>query len=486
MIEVLSVASEAYPLIKTGGLADVAGALPGALAGHGVTMRTLIPGYPAVMREAAAGRVVYEFPDLFDGPARLIAGRFAGLDLIVIDAPHLYDRPGGPYAGPDGKDWPDNWKRFAALSWVAGKLALGLVDGYQPQVLHAHDWQAGLVPAYVKYGPSDKVKTVMTVHNLVFQGHFGWDVFHRLDLPPHAYYEGIEYYGGVGYLKAGLAAADAITTVSPTYAREIRTPAFGAGLDGLINSRAYALHGITNGIDAEAWNPTSDAALAQDYSAATLHKRALNKDAVRARFGLQPSEGPLFSVVSRLTSQKGIDLIAGNVDWLVSQGATLAILGSGDAVLESSLEAAAARHPGRVGMIRGYDESLSHLIQGGADAILIPSRFEPCGLTQLYGLRYGCVPVVARVGGLADTVIDANEAAVEAGVATGLQFSPVTSEALGEAIRRAVALYHDEKTWRKMQRRGMKSNVTWDHSAKRYADLYASLLGLERDEQFGD
>jgi starch synthase len=486
MIEVLSVASEIYPLVKTGGLADVAGALPAALAGHGVSMRTLVPGYPAVMREAAAGRMIYAFDDLFDGPARLIAGRFAGLDLIVIDAPHLYDRPGGPYLGPDGRDWPDNWKRFAALSWVAGKLALGIVEGYRPQILHAHDWTAGLVPAYVKYGPSDQVKTVMTVHNLVFQGHFGWDVFHRLDLPSHAYWESIEYYGGVGYLKAGLASADAITTVSPTYAREIRTPAFGAGLDGLINARAYALHGITNGIDTEAWNPATDVALAHGYSAATLQKRQVNKDAIRERFGLEATNGPLFCVVSRLTSQKGIDLIAANVDWLVSLGATLMVLGSGDQGLEGVLQAAAARHPGRVAIFRGYDESLSHLLQGGADAILIPSRFEPCGLTQLYGLRYGCLPVVSRVGGLADTVIDANEAAVEAEVATGVQFSPVTSEALGGAIQRVVALYRDEKVWRKMQRRAMKSNVSWDHSAKRYADLYASLLGQERDEQHGD
>jgi starch synthase len=486
MIEVLSVASEAYPLIKTGGLADVVGALPGALAGHGVTMRTLLPGYPAVMNEAGGARVVGEFADLFDGPARLLAGRFAGLDLIVLDAPHLYDRQGGPYAGPDGLDWPDNWKRFAALSWVAGKLALGAIEGYQPQLVHAHDWQAGLVPAYVKYGPSDRVKTVMTVHNLVFQGHFGWEVFGRLDLPPHAFYEGVEYYGGVGYLKAGLASADALTTVSPTYAREIRTPAFGAGLDGLLNARADVLHGITNGIDTGAWNPAADPALVQTYGPNTVHKRAANRAAVCERFGIASTGGPLFSVVSRVTSQKGVDLIASNVDWLVSLGASLVVLGSGDGALEAALEAAAARHPGRVGMVKGYDESLSHLIQGGADAILIPSRFEPCGLTQLYGLRYGCVPVVSRVGGLADTVIDANEAAVDAGVATGLQFSPVTSEALGEAIHRTIALYGREKVWRKLQRRGMKSEVSWDGSAKRYADLYRSLLGLERDEPAGD
>ena len=481
MIEVLSVASEVYPLIKTGGLADVTGALPAALAAHGVSMRTLIPGYPTVMAQAQGGRVVAEFADLFDGPARLIAGRVAGLDLIVLDAAHLYDRAGGPYSGPDGREWPDNWKRFAALSWVAGKLGLGVVEGYQPQVLHAHDWQAGLVPAYVKYGPSTTLKSVMTVHNLAFQGHFGWDVFHRLDLPPHAFYEGLEYYGGVGYLKAGLQNADALTTVSPTYAREIRTPAYGAGLDGLLNIRATVLHGITNGIDTEAWNPATDPALVATYSSNTAHKRTANKVVVGERFGLAGGDGPLFAMVSRLTWQKGVDMLVACIDGLVAQGGQLCVLGSGDAEMESWFKDAALRHPGKVGIITGYDESLSHLIQGGADAILVPSRFEPCGLTQMFGLRYGCVPVVSRVGGLADTVIDANEAAVEAGVATGVQFAPATTEALAEGIRRTISLYGDEKIWRKMQRRGMKSNVSWDLSAARYADLYATLLGLERD-----
>ncbi len=355
----------------------------GALSRHGVSMRTLLPGYPAVMKEAAAGRLVAEFDDLFDGPARLIAGRFAGLDLIVIDAPHLYARPGGPYAGPDGRDFEDNWRRFAALSWVAGQLAQGLIGGYQPQVLHAHDWQAGLVPAYVKYGPTDGVKTVMTVHNLVFQGHFGWDVFHRLDLPAHAFYESLEYYGGVGYLKAGLATSDAITTVSPTYAREIRTPAFGAGLDGLLNTRAGVLHGITNGIDVDAWDPATDVTLPQTYAPNTVHKRLINKAALRTRFGIEETAGPMFAVVSRLTGQKGIDLIASNVDWLVSLGATLVILGSGEPWLEGGLAYAAARHPGRVGMIRAYDESLSHVIQGGADAILRRRHPDPVAFRTL-------------------------------------------------------------------------------------------------------
>jgi starch synthase len=483
MIEVLSVASELYPLIKTGGLADVAGALPGALVESGVTMRTLVPGYPAVTGKMTGGREVAGFSDLFGVTGRLIAGRVEGLDLIVLDAPALYDRPGNPYMGPEGWDWPDNWKRYAALSWVASELGLGLVDGYRPQVIHAHDWQAGLVPAYVKFGPSSSLKTVMTVHNMAFQGTFGAEIFPQLRLPAHAFsMEGVEYYGGVGYLKAGVECADVVTTVSPTYASEIRTPAFGMGLEGLLNNRSDTVFGVLNGIDMNAWNPATDTALAQTYTASTMQGRLANKRAVQEAFGLDPSDGPLFSVVSRLTWQKGIDLLAANIGMLVAAGGQLAVLGSGDAELENAVRGAAMAHPGKVGLVTGYNEKLSHLVQGGADVMVVPSRFEPCGLTQLYALRYGCVPLVSRVGGLNDTVIDANVAALQAEVATGVQFAPPTEAALADAIRRTLALYADEKTWKKMQRRGMKSDVSWEASAARYAQLYASLIGYEKDD----
>ncbi len=487
MIEVLSVTSEIYPLIKTGGLADVAGALPGALGESGVTMRTLVPGYPAVMAKMTSGREVATFADLFGVKARLIAGRAEGLDLIVLDAPALYDRPGNPYMGPEGWDWPDNWKRFAALSWVASELGLGLVEGYRPQVIHAHDWQAGLVPAYVKYGPSSKLKTVITVHNMAFQGTFGADIFAQLRLPSHAFsVEGVEYYGGVGYLKAGVECADVVTTVSPTYAAEIRTPAFGMGLEGLLNNRSETVFGVLNGIDMGAWNPAVDPALAQNYAVNTLQNRAGNKKAVQEAFGLEPSDGPLFAVVSRLTWQKGIDLLAACIDQIVSAGGQLAVLGSGDAELENAIRGGAMRHPGQVGLVTGYNEALSHLVQGGADVMVVPSRFEPCGLTQLYALRYGCVPLVSRVGGLNDTVIDANVAALQAEVATGVQFAPPSEAALADAIRRTLALYADEKMWKKMQRRGMKSDVSWESSAARYAQLYASLIGLTTDDSADD
>ena len=487
MIEVLSVASEAYPLIKTGGLADVAGALPGALAPRGVTMRTLLPGYPAVKGALSGGRQVAEMGDLWGGPARLMAGRAGGLDIIMIDAPHLYDRPGNPYMGPDGWDWPDNWKRFAALSWVASELGLGMVEGYRPQVLHCHDWQAGLTPAYVKFGPSDRLKTVMTVHNIAFKGSFGAEIFPQLRLPAHAYgLSGVEYFGGVSFLKSGLECADVVTTVSPNYADEIRTPAFGMGLEGLLNGRADTVFGILNGIDTDVWDPATDTALAQNYTAATVHMRRVNKAALVERFGLDGENGPLFCVVSRLTGQKGMDLLLQVVDGLVAQGGRLCVLGSGEPHLEDGFRQATARHPGKVGLVTGYDEPLSHLMQGGADAILIPSRFEPCGLTQLYGLRYGCVPVVSRIGGLGDTVIDANPAALAAGVATGFQHDADNAHALYEAIRKAIHMFADEKTWRKVQRRGMKSDVSWAASAERYADLYAMLVGVKRDDDQDD
>lgn len=477
MIEALSVTSEVYPLIKTGGLADVAGALPGALTEHGVHMRTLVPGYRAVLSALKGAQSVYEYDDLFGGPARILSGHGGGLDLIVIDAPHLYDRDGGPYAGPDGADFADNWQRFAALSFVGAELGRELVGGYRPDIIHAHDWQAGLTPAYVAFGAPSNVKTVMTVHNLAFQGHFGANVFAQLRLPQRAFaVNGVEYYGGVGFLKAGLQCAHALTTVSPTYAAEIRTPEYGMGLEGLLNVRAADLSGILNGIDLVAWNPDTDPHLESNFRPSVVHLRQRNKRALENRFGLESDEGPLFAVVSRLTWQKGIDLLAGAVDGLVAAGGRLAILGSGDKHLEAAMAAAAKRHPGRVGFVRGYDEPLSHLVQGGADAILIPSRFEPCGLTQLMGLRYGCVPVVARVGGLADTVIDANVVALDQGVATGLQFSPVTETALAEAIRRAIEIFRDQKTWGRMQKKGMKTEVGWNVSAKRYAELYAGLV----------
>lgn len=484
-LTVLSVASEAVPLVKTGGLADVAGALPGAVAPHGVAMTTLLPGYPAVMAALRRGKVLHSYDSLLGEPARLVAGRVGGAPLIALDAPVFFARDGSPYADPAGKDWGDNWRRFAALGRAAADLAGGGVKGQRFDVLHAHDWQAAMAPAYLRFAPptrSGAVPSVMTIHNMAFQGHFGREAFAELGLPQAAWsVHGVEYHGGVGFLKAGLEAATAITTVSPSYAAEIRMAEFGMGLEGLIASRGDRVSGIVNGIDTAVWNPATDAALAQNYTARSLPKRILNKRAIEAEFGLEPgadgSGGPIFAVISRLTWQKGLDVLLEALDHLVGIGGRLALLGSGDPAIEAGFHAAAARHPGRIGVRIGYDEDLSHRMQGGCDAILVPSRFEPCGLTQLYALAYGCVPVVARTGGLADTVIDANPAALGAGVATGVQFGGVHYDGLATAISRAVALYRDAPTWRAIQRNAMACDFSWKRSGKAYADLYAMLGG---------
>ena len=413
-LRVLSVASELYPLVKTGGLADVAGALPPALAREGIETRTLVPGYPAVIDALREAEAVHGWAHLHGGPARLLAAHAAGLDLLVLDAPHLYARPGNPYLGPDGKPWPDNALRFAALAEGAVAVARGAVPGAAPDVVQAHDWQAGLVPALLHYAGTPRPRTVMTVHNLSFQGLFPRELLTELGLPPQAWaLDGVEYHGMIGYLKAGLALADHVTTVSPTYAAEIRTPEGGMGLDGLLRHRADVLTGILNGIDDTVWNPATDVHLAARFDRRHLARRAANKAALQARLGLDAGPAsPLFGVVSRLTQQKGMDLLLESLPAVLGGGAQLAVLGAGDKALEAGFAAAAAQHPGRVATVIGYDEALAHLLQGSVDALLVPSRFEPCGLTQLCALRYGAIPVVARVGGLADTVIDASEMAL--------------------------------------------------------------------------
>jgi len=478
-LEVLSVASEVYPLLKTGGLADVVGALPGALKDERVRVRTLVPGYPAVMAAAKRAKPVAAFDHLFGGPARLLAARHEGLELLVLDAPHRFGRHGGPYVGPDGRDWPDNAFRFAALARAAADVGLGLIPDYRPQVVHAHDWQAGLAAAYLHYdAPATRPATVMTVHNLAFQGQFAKELLAPLGLPANAFtHDGVEYYGDIGFLKAGLRLSDHITTVSPSYAAEICTPGGGMGLDGLLRGRADRLSGILNGIDTTVWNPGDDPFLAATYGPDDLSPRGVDKAEMQARFGLDiDPRAPLFFVVSRLSWQKGLDLLLQAVPTLIAEGAQLAVLGTGDAALRSGFAAAEAAHPGRIGCVFDYDEGLAHLMQGGGDALLVPSRFEPCGLTQLNALRYGAVPVVSRVGGLSDTVIDAGPMAIAAGSATGVQFAPVQVEMLEAALRRAVALWREPGVWRRLQHNGMATDVSWREPARAYAALYRNLI----------
>ncbi|MBW4710125.1 glycogen synthase GlgA [Roseobacter sp. YSTF-M11] len=476
-MKILFVASECAPFIKTGGLADVIGAVPKSLAALDVEARVMLPAYPALGPLAAQGSEVWRSDDLQGGPARLVACDAEGISLLLLDAPHLFDRPGNIYLGSDGQDWPDNAQRFGALSFVAAEIAAHGVKGWHPDLVHVHDWQAGLVPAYLRQMDQATPPCVLTIHNIAFQGLFDPSLMTSLGLSTALFTpDGMEYFGRLGFLKAGIAFSDRITTVSPTYARELMQPEYGMGLEGLLRARGADLSGILNGIDLDIWNPEDDGCLVATYSSRTLKRKAQNRDEVMRRFGLEAtSEGPLFCVISRLTTQKGLDLLLEALPTLVARGATLAVLGSGDKELEAGFVAAAHAHSGAVGVIIGYDESLSHLMQGGCDAILIPSRFEPCGLTQLYGLRYGTVPVVARTGGLADTVIDANEAALTTRCATGVQFSPVTTPALEQAILRTCDLYDQPAVWSGIMRRAMRHPVGWDVSAQTYLDVYSSL-----------
>ncbi|AHM04542.1 Glycogen synthase, ADP-glucose transglucosylase [Roseibacterium elongatum DSM 19469] len=468
-MKVLSVASECVPFVKTGGLADVVGALPGVMAQAGVEMRVMLPGYPAVMAAIGKGEGVLHDDDLFGGPGRLVSAQAAGIDLLVLDAPHLFDRDGSLYMGPGGQDWPDNPERFAALSWMAARVAAEGVGTWRPDLVHGHDWQAGFAPYYLKKRGAD-VPTVFTIHNIAFHGTAAADRLGALRLDPADFVQdgGFEFWGQIDALKAGLLWSDRITTVSPSYARELTRPEFGAGLHGVIEARAGDLAGILNGIDTEIWNPATDPHIVARYK--SPRGKAKNKKALRQEFALPEAGGPLCVVVSRLTEQKGLDLLIDALPALVDRGGQLVLLGTGEAALEAAFRDAA--HHENVAVHIGYDEAMSHRLIAGADAILVPSRFEPCGLTQLYALRYGTIPLVALTGGLADTVIPANPAALSKGVATGIQITPPTAHALALGLIDLCTLYQDKTTWARMQRNAMAQPVGWAASAAAYARLY--------------
>jgi starch synthase len=469
---VLSVASECVPLVKTGGLADVVGALPGALAEQGWKMRVLLPAYRALRAGAEGWPVVWEESDLWGGPGRVLAGEAGGVPVLLLDAPHLYDRAGGPYAGPHG-DHPDSAVRFAALSWVGARIAREGLAGWKPDICHAHDWQAGLAPAYLAYGGARGCRSVITIHNIAFQGLTPAHMLGVLRLPAHAYHpEALEYYGGISTLKAGLVTADRITTVSPGYAAELMRPEFGMGLQGVIAARAAVVSGILNGVDTGVWDPGGED---PPFGPKALAGKARARAALCQEFGLEVP-GPLAIVVSRLTDQKGIDLLPEALPDFLLGGGGLIVLGSGDPALEGAMLALGQRFPGRVAVRIGYDEALSHRLFAGADTVLVPSRFEPCGLTQMYGLRYGAVPVVALVGGLGDTVIGATPATLATGVATGVTFHPVDALALRQALGRLLSLYAQPNLWAKLRANAMAHPVGWEASAAAYARLYDGLL----------
>ena len=485
-LKVLHAAAEVFPLVKTGGLADVVGALPQALMAQGADVRLVLPGLPAIVDAVLHQKPVCSLGPLFGaGRITLRLGQlpYSHVPVYVVDAPYLYRRGGSPYQASHGVEWADNLQRFALLGWAAAHLAAGELDpAWVPDVLHAHDWHAALSCAYVAAHPPTAASTVFTVHNLAYQGLFPPGDFHLLGLPSRFMSpQALEFHSQLSFMKAGLKFARRVTTVSPTYAIEMGTHEFGCGLEGVIRGRGEDVSGILNGVDGAIWNPATDTGIIARYTARCtdqdLAAKARCKSALQVEMGLAPDpDAPLFAVVSRLTPQKGLDLVLGALPSLVQQGGQLALQGAGEAGLEAAFTAMAATHPGAVAVRIGYDEALAHRLIAGADAILVPSRFEPCGLTQLYGLRYGTVPVVRRVGGLADTVVDAHDHTLRQGSAeaTGFVFDHATVVALSQAIDRVIAARAEPRVWRALMRNGMARDFSWTGAARQYLDLYES------------
>ena len=481
-MRVLHVAAEVFPLVKTGGLADVVAALPVALAEQGADVRLLLPGLPAVLEGVQGARTVIDIGACFGAlRVRLLLARLPGskLPVYVVDAPYLYKRGGSPYQDSQGEEWPDNLQRFALLGWVAAHLAAEDADPqWAPDIVHAHDWHAALACAFIAEHPPTRAATVYTVHNLAFQGLFAMHDWAQLGLASRLMSPtGLEFHGQLSFMKAGLQFAHHVTTVSPSYAREIATHEFGCGLEGVIRGRGNAVSGILNGIDQDLWNPATDPAIAQRYDAERPAGKRDCRRALQAELELEiDDKALLLTVVSRLTAQKGLDLLLTALPALLRGGVQLAVQGTGEPALETAFRMAQTAHPGRVHVYVGYDEARAHRLVAGADAIAVPSRFEPCGLTQMYGLRYGTLPIVRRVGGLADTVTDATPEAQAAGNATGFVFDAATPAALERCVLRAAELHRDVKAWRALMASAMARELSWAGPAREYSRLYERLL----------
>ncbi|MEO8250404.1 MAG: glycogen synthase GlgA [Burkholderiales bacterium] len=483
-MRVLQVSAEMFPLLKTGGLADVAGALPPALVAAGCDVRVLLPAFPQIAQGVGGSELVAEIAAPWGDTAQLRLGTLPGPQAIpayLIDAPALYGRGGNPYQDELQQPYVDNHRRFALLGWVAALLAEGVDPAWRPRIVHSHDWHAGLAPAYLAFPRTSEPRraaSVHTVHNLAYQGVFPADTFADLGLPPSALsMDGIEFHGQISFMKAGLFYADRITTVSPTYAREIQTEAQGCGLHGLLASRGGSLSGILNAVDPAVWNPAADRSLAHPFDARRTAGKARCKAALQKELGLfLLPDAPLFSVVSRLTEQKGLHLVLGGIDELLARGGQLVVLGSGDAALENALAKRAAERPDAVAVRLGYDEALSHRIFGASDVTLVPSRFEPCGLTQMYGLKYGSLPLVHRVGGLADTVVDSSLENIAGDSASGFVFDEFTDAGFQRALRRAFALYARRADWTAVRRRGMGQRFDRAGAAQQYLAVYTEAI----------
>jgi starch synthase len=480
-MKVLFTSSEAHPLAKTGGLADVSGALPAAMRRIGADVRMLLPGYPSVLDRAERLQRIFHIDLPVHGETALLRGTMpgSGVPLYIIEHSAYYARE-GLYQDPSGEDWPDNALRFGLLSQFAAWLAGPQTPlDFHPEVLHCNDWQTGMAPAYLHFGKLPRTPSVFTLHNLAYQGIFPPSRLAELGLPPESLsIHGVEYFGKLSFLKAGLFYASRLTTVSPTYAREIQTETFGMGMQGLLSSRKEVLRGILNGIDTMEWNPATDRHLDAVYSAENLAGKALDKLSLQEELGLERNpHSPLLGMVSRITQQKGSDVVIETAPRLIELGAQLAVLGSGEAELEAAMRQLAVAYPGKIAVRIGYDEGLSHRVEAGSDLFLMPSRFEPCGLNQMYSLRYGTPPVVHKVGGLADTVIHASLGNLSQGVATGFVIDTLDADTLFDTIRRAIILYKHKLAWRQLVRTGMHQDFSWENSAREYLAVYRSMMG---------
>lgn len=488
-MRILQVQAEIFPLLKTGGLADVAAALPPALLAQGADVRLLLPGFAPILHGLSGVSEVARLrpPGGLQaaGGARLLFGRLGAcgdLPAYVIDAPAYYHRDGGPYADRHQQPYGDNHQRFALLGWTAAQLAQALDPYWRPDVVHAHDWHAALAPAYLRQAQLLRQQhlagSVYTIHNLAYQGLFHPRHFGELGLPAdHWGVNGLEFHGQLNFMKGGLIFADRITTVSPSYAREIQSPEQGCGLDGLLRQRTAHLRGILNGVDEQVWDPRHDHLIPHPFSADALAGKARNKAELQQELGLKEApDAPLFCVVSRLTEQKGLHLLVQAAQGLIDVGAQIALLGSGDAWMENAFRHMAEAQPRSVAVRIGYDESFAHRLIAGSDLIVVPSRYEPCGLTQLYGLKYGTLPLVRRVGGLADTVADTQLDTLDSS-ATGFVFDAFEADALYRAARRALAVYRRPEEWQRVQRRAMAQPCDWAGPARQYLALYAVVGG---------
>lgn len=483
-MRVLHVCAEIYPLLKTGGLADVAGALPPALARHGCDVRVLVPGFPSLLGGLEELQAVVSLPTMFGADMiQLHRGKLPGtaIDVYVIEAPQLYGRSGNPYSDANNNAYPDNYRRFALLSWVGAQLTMRLDPAWQADLVHGHDWHAGLVPAYLRAAEmrtgTRSAGSVFTVHNLAYQGVFPRAVFDELALPAHFFaMHGVEFHGQVSFMKAGLFYSDKLTTVSPTYAREIQRPDQGCGLQGLLQDRALDLHGILNGVDPDVWNPAADMTIPARYTMQSIAGKHACKTALQKETGLAVrDDAPLFGVVSRLTEQKGLNLVLAGLPDILRRGGQVVVLGSGEPAMEAEFRDAAAAHPDALSVQIGYDEKKSHRIIAGSDVILVPSLFEPCGLTQLYGMIYGTLPLVRKVGGLADSVADCSLENIDDKTATGFVFEDFTVDAFNAAARRAFSLHARKSEWEQVRQNGMQREFNWDVAAAHYLSVYKQI-----------